>query len=87
MKRFFYKTLPILLICTLFFMGEFSIFCTAENHGSVTILFTHDIHDHFYPMNVLEGDKIISVGGFSRLYSAIKAEREKDPEPYWHGPK
>ncbi len=80
MKRFFYKTLPILLICTLFFMGEFSIFCTAENHGSVTILFTHDIHDHFYPMNVLEGDKIISVGGFSRLYSAIKAEREKDPE-------
>lgn len=80
MKRSNCKIFTILLVFVLLFVASFSIFCTAENHKSVTIVFTHDIHDHFYPMDVLKGNKITNVGGFSRIYSAIKAEREKDPE-------
>lgn len=79
MKRFF-KTLSLVLILTLIFTACFSIFCTAETEKSITILFTHDMHDHFYPIDVLRVDTIVNNGGYSRLYSAIKTEREKDPE-------
>ncbi len=54
--------------------------CMAEPKNSITILFTHDMHDHFYPTDVTDGNKLVSFGGFSRLSSAIKAEREKEPE-------
>lgn len=80
MRRRPYKIVSLFLITILIFTFGFSVISTAEADKSVTILFTHDMHDHFYPADVLDGDKITSVGGFSRLYSAIKAEREKDPE-------
>ncbi|NLJ81260.1 MAG: bifunctional metallophosphatase/5'-nucleotidase, partial [Firmicutes bacterium] len=47
---------------------------------SVTILFTHDLHDHLLPYTVYKEGKIQTLGGFARLQSAIKAERERDPD-------
>ncbi len=38
--------------------------------GALTILFTHDTHDHFYP-------DAAGVGGYTRLASLLKDEREK----------
>lgn len=73
------KFLSLLLIFTILF-GTNLPFIFAESDTSVTIVFTHDMHDHFYPTDVLEEGKISSVGGFARLYSAINAERERDPE-------
>lgn len=51
-----------------------------DSDESVTILFTHDLHDNFYPFNAVVGGETKSVGGYARLYSAIKEEREKDPD-------
>lgn len=66
----------IMVLQTLYIPGAF-----AEEKGkSVTILFTHDMHDNLLPLKTLEGGKIVSIGGYARLMSAIKAQREKDPE-------
>ncbi len=51
----------------------------AGGSGALTILFTHDMHDHFYPEAVIS-DTTTSLGGYARLYTAIVEEREKDPE-------
>lgn len=56
-----------------------SISFSQGREKTLTVLFTHDLHDHYYPFNVEKDGEIISVGGFPRLYSAIKMEREKDP--------
>lgn len=51
----------------------------AAGGKSLTVLFTHDLHDHFYPEAVIS-DTTTSLGGYARLYTAIKEEREKDPD-------
>ena len=45
---------------------------------SMTILFTHDMHDNFYPFTVEEDGRTKNLGGYARLSSAIQKEREKD---------
>ncbi len=52
----------------------------AQDDDSVTILFTHDLHDHFYPFTIERDGKLEELGGFSRIYSAILEEREIDPD-------
>ncbi|GEN82888.1 5'-nucleotidase [Sporosarcina luteola] len=47
---------------------------------SVTILFTHDLHDNFLPFEVEKGQQKMTVGGYARLSSAIQEQREKDPD-------
>jgi 5'-nucleotidase/UDP-sugar diphosphatase len=45
---------------------------------NVVILFTHDLHSHFFPYPVLESDgKVTMVGGYARLSTAIKQERTR----------
>jgi 2',3'-cyclic-nucleotide 2'-phosphodiesterase (5'-nucleotidase family) len=52
----------------------------AENSKkSITILFTHDLHDHLLPFNILENGQIEQAGGYARLQSAINQEKQKDP--------
>lgn len=79
MKRIF-KILTSILIFSMFFTIYMPISNSTESQNSITILFTHDMHDHFYPVDIQEEGRISTVGGYARLYSAIKAEREKDPE-------
>jgi len=46
--------------------------------SNVVILFTHDLHSHFFPYPVLESDgKLTTVGGYARLATAIKQERAR----------
>lgn len=51
----------------------------ASTEESITILFTHDLHDNLLPFEVQRNEELVSVGGYARLYSAIKEQREKDP--------
>ena len=46
----------------------------------IRILFTHDLHDNFMAFDLFEDGVTKNVGGFARLYSAIKEERKKDPD-------
>lgn len=44
------------------------------NIKNLTILFTHDIHDHLLPFNTLKKENIVELGGISRLKTAIDKE-------------
>lgn len=49
----------------------------AQQKGNATILFTHDLHSHFLPTADRFGG---TVGGYARLMTLIRTEREKNPE-------
>lgn len=46
-----------------------------ESSQTLTILFTHDLHDNFLPVKLVQNGKQQYVGGYARLYSAIQAVR------------
>src|SRR5690625_768888 len=48
----------------------------AMAEDEITILFTHDLHDNFYPFAVKENNETKFVGGFARLATAIHEARE-----------
>ena len=51
-------------------------FATGEDR-LVTVLFTHDLHSHLLPATNEEGE---SYGGYSRLMTAIDAQKKKFPD-------
>ena len=76
------KVSKVLLICLSILILFTSIpqkIYSERKSQSITILFTHDMHDHFYPSKVEGNGEIKTVGGYARLYTAINEEREKDP--------
>ena len=75
------KSLLILLIALIFIsnINQRSIYGKKIDE-TVTILFTHDMHDHFYPYSLETKGEIKELGGFARLYSAIEKEKSFDPE-------
>lgn len=92
MKRLFYVqrgdiVRKIIFHVTIIFVYLFSFLLpsslpviAASEEAEITILFTHDLHDNFYPFKTEIDGKVEEVGGFARLYSAIEAERAKDRE-------
>ncbi|GAB1476020.1 bifunctional UDP-sugar hydrolase/5'-nucleotidase [Bacillota bacterium] len=73
------RLLPILLLLIVLFTLSSIMAFSGGNEQSITILFTHDLHDQFYPVKV-EDAPTSTLGGYGRLYTAIKQERAKDPE-------
>ncbi len=73
---------PCFWVLLLFLVLAFSTLqpAGAAQGSELTILFTHDLHDHLLPYTLYKGDEITSLGGFAYLQSAIKLEREKDPD-------
>ena len=53
---------------------------SATPEESLTILFTHDLHDNFLPFEVERNKEKTMVGGYARLASAINQQKEKDPD-------
>ena len=66
-----------LLLAAIMLLGLVVTVFAEENSGEVTILFTHDLHSHLLPANDENGE---SYGGYARLMTAIKAEKEKTPD-------
>ncbi len=81
MKKFL-KLAVLLIICISFLLQPFYITkAGAEEQGkSITILFTHDMHDSLLPFKTLKDGKVIKVGGYARLMTAIKEQKEHNPE-------
>lgn len=73
------KTLSILLLFLMIFALVPPVSYVDGEGQSMTILFTHDMHDNFYPFTVEENGQIKKLGGYARLSSAIQREREKNP--------
>lgn len=74
MKKTF-KT--ILVTLTIVFLSTVAF---SEDNMELNILFTHDMHDNLESFNTLIDGEKENIGGYSRLSSAIKEEREKDNE-------
>jgi len=52
----------------------------SEQEKSVTILFTHDLHDNLLPFNLAVNGQIESRGGYARLQTVINQQRSIDPQ-------
>ncbi|MBM6939193.1 bifunctional metallophosphatase/5'-nucleotidase [Pseudoflavonifractor phocaeensis] len=67
------RILCALLACTLL-LGSVPALA-AESAPPLTILFTHDTHDHWYPEPTEDGTG--TYGGYTRLATVLKREREE----------
>lgn len=62
----------VLCLCLALLIIPFAINAApAEDENTVTILFTHDLHSHFLPINTADGES----GGYARLYTLLENER------------
>lgn len=68
--------LLVMLLCSESSSGV----AAAKIEQSLTIIFTHDLHDNLLPFQMFEEGKAVQYGGYARLKSAIDMERKKDPE-------
>lgn len=50
------------------------------NKKNIKILFTHDLHDRVLPYKIIRNNKVLELGGFARLQSAINDEKKDDPD-------
>lgn len=79
MKRFFSFFCIIALLMAMFFSNVTAAFASGSGKN-VTILFTHDVHDHLLPFNLLQDGKIINSGGYARIQSIINEQRKDNPD-------
>lgn len=80
MKRFT-KSLLCFLIVFVLLLSMFSIVGFAEDNDEIKILFTHDIHDYFYPTTTIEHGVTIEHGGAAKLATVIN-ENKSDNSIY-----
>jgi len=80
MKR--YKIiLSLILVVFVFQLFAVPGGAAAQSSGKdITILFTHDLHDHELPYNVQSDGTVIQVGGYARLKTAIDSEKQNAPD-------
>lgn len=62
------------LLCTIL---PVTIKADGEQMQQVTILFTHDLHSHFFPQATADGGES---GGYARLKTALDRERAEHPD-------
>ncbi|MBR2721166.1 MAG: bifunctional metallophosphatase/5'-nucleotidase [Clostridia bacterium] len=73
------RTVALILVLILCVMPCIGAYAQApESGGEITVLFTHDLHSHLLPAANESGDG--EYGGYARLATAIKAQKEKDPD-------
>ncbi len=74
MNGFLRRTGALLLALILVLSMVPAVFSAGD---TVTVLFTHDLHSHLLPAVKEEGGEY---GGYARLMTAIRAERERNPD-------
>ncbi len=52
----------------------------AEQNKSLDVMFVHDTHSHLNPFATVEDGKSQVLGGFARLKTLIKEQKEKNPD-------
>lgn len=78
MKRFLRLSCILLALIMIIPLNMPKVF-GGKTEKAVTILFTHDIHDHFFSSNTEQNGKIVQLGGYATLQSAINEQKAKDP--------
>ncbi len=70
------KKVISVLLSVILLTVSLNLFLSADNEQQVTVLFTHDLHSHLLPG---KDDNGIEYGGYARLMTAIKAQKELYP--------
>lgn len=70
----FKRQLSFILILILLTLSIPLSFANSDE-DKLTIVFTHDLHDHYLPFDIVNKDEIINVGGFARIKTAIDIEK------------
>ncbi len=78
-KTIRYSLLIILLSFILIQVIQIPQVTAQEIDKTVTILFTHDLHDNFLPVKDSQASVILESGGYSRLLSAVSAAKKVNP--------
>lgn len=66
-----------ILLCVLMLQPMGSKKVIAENNEkTMTILFTHDMHDHLLPTSIQDNGQVVRTGGYAELQSAINTEKK-----------
>lgn len=75
------KTLKQMMLC-IGIVVSFMFFVVSSMAGDkgITILFTHDMHDHFLPKQEVVDGEILERGGYSKLKTLINEEKAKGQE-------
>jgi len=79
MKKYFKVLLLIIIVMVIQLFAAPNGFASQDSSKNMTILFTHDLHDHELPYNVQSDGTVLQVGGYARLKTAIDTEKQKDP--------
>ncbi|HEY5584363.1 MAG TPA: bifunctional UDP-sugar hydrolase/5'-nucleotidase [Ruminiclostridium sp.] len=74
--KIFKRTVNLILIMTFFITCFLSQTFASASEKNLTILFTHDMHDHLLPTKIEKDNVIIESGGYSRLKTAIDQEKK-----------
>lgn len=74
------KIISILLTAILVLSFNVPIAHADSSKKTMTILFTHDMHDHLLPFNLVENGQVKQLGGYARLQSVINDERKTNPD-------
>lgn len=82
MKKFFRIisiSMAMLVVMLTFQFSGISTAYASSKSKQLTILFSHDMHDHLLPFSMLSNGEVSQVGGYARLESAINQAKQKDP--------
>ena len=71
--RYLRSVFALILSAVLLLSGSAVTVFAAGAPGELTILFTHDTHDHFLPADNEAG---VEYGGYVRLATLLKEERQ-----------
>lgn len=79
MKKAF--ILFMIMILSFTYMPVSQQIAYANDHeDKLTIIFTHDLHDNYYPFPAERDGEIKNIGGFAKIARIIQEEKEKNPE-------
>ncbi len=71
--------LSIVLVLILLIASYLSQTFASTSGKNLTILFTHDLHDHLIPNKTEKDNVIVQTGGYSRMKTAIDQQKKEKP--------
>jgi len=72
------RAVSLVLILASIITGFLSQTFANSVEKNLTILFTHDMHDHLLPNKIDKAGKVIESGGYSRMKTAIDNEKQRE---------
>lgn len=82
--RLRFRNIILFIICILLSVNAITIHqhtaLAKDQEETLTILFTHDMHDNLLPFQTVENGEVKKLGGYARLASAIQEQKKKDPD-------